>query len=151
MEKQYQSPESCSPEAPNQDPGRRRSVGALGVDDLQSESLQTWESYLANDPKERVYKLNTTIWSIHIWIQYYHRDLAWSSNQPGLLVQFFFLQSIIRVFFCCNMITYLRHPSIEAHLFRGHTQQEMLWVPSNGRHRATSLTASVFARSPRSW
>ena len=34
-----------------------------------------------------------------IWIQFYHRDLAWSSNQPGLLVQFFFLQSIIHVSF----------------------------------------------------
>lgn len=77
-------------------PGSRKKTfcRGSGVDDLRSESLQTWESYLAKDPKgERVYKLNTTIWSDQsIWIKYYHCDLAWSSNQCGLFAQLF----------CCN-------------------------------------------------
>ncbi len=75
------SPKSCLPEAPNQDPGRRRSVGAQVMTwDLASLLLgQSWplnhgilkssnlRAYFAKDPKgERVYKLTTTIWSIHM-------------------------------------------------------------------------------------
>lgn len=81
------SPESCLPEAPNQDPGRRRSVGAQ-VMTCALASLLTWENLAIERRKGlqayHYYLINPYEYNI----EYYHRDLAWSSNQCGLFVQF---------------------------------------------------------------
>lgn len=92
QEKQCPSPESCLPEAPNQDPGRRRSVGAqvLMTCDPKVFKLEspTWQKIR----KEKGSTSLTLLSDQSIWIKYYHCDLAWSSNQCGLFAQLF----------CCN-------------------------------------------------
>lgn len=103
------SPESCLPEAPNQDPGRRRSVGAQ-VMTCALASLLTWENLAIERRKGlqayHYYLINPYEYNI----EYYHRDLAWSSNQCGLFVQFL-------DFFCCNPSSMSSSVAIWSHIY----------------------------------